>query len=347
MSIPFEIPTEFLADVANHIIKVQGVHLRNVKTGQIVGFLRESKNLVDSVGNSFSKVSAPMMASGGHPAVALVTGLVDGACSLAANYQLRQQGIKIDCLIEQVKFLTGLAKFTASVSSVGAIASLATFALCASKFKAIDERLNTIETKFDDVLYRLESLKKDAEKREIRGYLSEIKGSFDYLLPNASQNRIENVQLNLSKGFSGLNGYLQDKIQSVPEQLDLNDIVFLYNTLMITAMGEFRGFIILNDIEGAKHILKIRKLHLNELKKSFSYVSRVINSNHDIKKEDLLKKSNQFEFLVNNVTSCYADFNSQQLIVSEYIEKKGLNLKEYYENIENNDSEQGIIFVKQ
>ena len=346
MSISFEIPPKTAEAIAKGELKRYGAIVKDVKTGIIKAHLRESKNLVEQVGNSFLKVSAPMMNNGAEPITALVTGLVDCASSLAANYQLHQQGIKIDYLTEQVKALTGLAQFTAGVSAIGAVASLATFALCASKFKAIDNRLNIIETKFDDVLYRLESLKKDAEKREIRGYLSEIKGSFDYLLPNASQNRIENVQLNLSKGFSGLNGYLQDKIQSVPEQLDLNDIVFLYNTLMITAMGEFRGFIILNDIEGAKHILKIRKSHLNELKKSFSYFSRVINSNHDITKEDLVKKSNQFELLVNNVTSCYADFNSQNLIVSEYIEKKCLSLKGYYENIENNDSEQGIIFVK-
>ncbi|MEI6705915.1 MAG: hypothetical protein WCK96_02145 [Methylococcales bacterium] len=346
MTIPFEIPPEIAKAIAKKELMRYGAIVKDVKTGIIKAHLRESKNLVDQVGNSFLKVSVPMMNNGAEPITALVTGLVDCASSLAANYQLHQQGIKIDYLTEQVKALTGLAQFTAGVSAIGAVASLATFALCASKFKAIDNRLNIIETKFDDVLYRLESLKKDAEKREIRGYLSEIKGSFDYLLPNASQNRIENVQLNLSKGFSGLNGYLQDKIQSVPEQLDLNDIVFLYNTLMITAMGEFRGFIILNDIEGAKHILKIRKSHLNELKKSFSYFSRVINSNHDITKEDLVKKSNQFELLVNNVTSCYADFNSQNLIVSEYIEKKCLSLKGYYENIENNDSEQGIIFVK-
>ena len=347
MTIPFEIPPEIAKAIAKKELMRYGAIVKDVKTGIIKAHLRESKNLVDQVGNSFLKVSVPMMNNGAEPITALVTGLVDCASSLAANYQLHQQGIKIDYLTEQVKALTGLAQFTAGVSAIGAVASLATFALCASKFKAIDDRLNIIETKFDDVLYRLESLKKNDEKREIRGSLSEIKSSFDYLsLPNASQTRIENIQGRLSKGFNGLNGYLQDKIQSVPEQLDLNDVVFLYNTLMITAMGEFRGFVILNDIEGAKYILKLRKSHLNELKKSFSYFPRAINSNHDISKEELLKRSEQFELLVNNVTSCYADFNSQNLIVSEYIEKKCLSLKGYYENIENNDSEQGIIFVK-
>jgi len=333
MSISMDIPGEFLGLVDLGKVIVRGTILKDAKTGKIVGHLRESKNLIDMV----SRIPA-------NP-VEMVSGLVQCASSIAANYQLHEQGIKIDFLVDQVKKLAGLAEFTAKVSSVGAIASLATFALCASKFKAIDERLNTIETKVDEIIDRLESLKKDNDKREIRGYLAEIKSSFDYLLPNASQTRIENIQGNLSKGFSGINGYLKDKIYDVPEQLDFNDVIFLYDVLIITAMGEFRGFVILNDIQGAKHILQLRKADLSDLKKSFSHISKSIRLDSDLKNYQLLEKTNQFEELVNNVTACYADFDSQRVIVSEYIDKKGLSLKNYYEEIESDNNSNGIIVV--
>ncbi len=340
MSIVVDIPQAF--SIAHKLGKVvrYGTVLKDVNTGKIVAHLAESKNLIDLV----SKIPA-------NPAQ-MVTGLVNAASSVTANYQLYNQGIQLadqsmqlSKLAEQVTSLAGLTKFAVGFSGVGAIASVATFALCATKFKAIDNRLNNIETKVDGIIDRLESLKNDDEKREVRAYLCEIKSSFDYLIPTASKSRVEGIQRDLSLGFSGINMYLKDKIHSSPKQIDIDDVIFLYNTLTITAMGEFRGYVILDDIEGAKHILQKRKSELNDSKKSFVHISKAIRTDEKLSNDQLKEKKEQFELLTNNVMACYTDFDSQWLIVSEYIDKNGIGLKHYYEGIQNDDSQHGIVVV--
>lgn len=348
MSIIVDIPEAF--STAHKLGKVvrYGTVLKDVNTGKIVAHLAESKNLIDLI----SKIPA-------NPAQ-MVTGLVNAASSVAANYQLynqsiqlteqgiqlAEQGKKLSQLAEQVTSLSGLTKFAVGLSGVGAIASVATFALCATKFKAIDNRLNNIETKVDAVLDRLERQERNTEKREVRAYLCEIKSSFDYLIPTASRSKVEEIQRDLSRGFSGINIYLKDKIQSSPKQVDIDDVIFLYNTLTITAMGEFRGFVILNDVQGAKHILHKRKTDLNDLKKSLAHISHAVKADDNkLSNEQLKEKKDQFELLVNNVMACYADFDSQGLIVSEYLDKKKIQLKHYYEDMENDDTQNGIIVV--
>lgn len=348
MSIIVEIPEAFSKAYKLGKVVRYGTVLKDVNTGKIVAHLAESKNLIDLV----SKIPA-------NPAQ-MVTGLVNAASSVAANYQLYNQGIQlteqgkqltqlteqVTSLAKQITSLSGLTKVAVGLSGVGAIASVATFALCATKFKAIDNRLNNIETKVDAVLDRLERQERNNEKREVRDYLCEIKSSFDYLIPTASRSKVEEIQRDLSRGFSGINIYLKDKIHSSPKQIDIDDVIFLYNTLTITAMGEFRGFVILNDVQGAKHILHKRKTDLNDLKKSLAYISQAIKADDNkLSNEQLKEKKDQFELLVNNVMSCYADFDSQGLIVSEYLDKKKIQLKHYYEDMENDDTQNGIIVV--
>jgi Holliday junction resolvasome RuvABC endonuclease subunit len=348
MSIIVEIPEAFSTAYKLGKVVRYGTVLKDVNTGKIVAHLAESKNLIDLI----SKIPTNK--------VQMVTGLVNAASSVAANHQLynqsiqlteqgiqlAEQGKKLSQLVEQVTSLSGLTKIAVGLSGVGAIASVATFALCATKFKAIDNRLNNIETKVDAVLDRLELQERNTEKREVRTYLCEIKSSFDYLIPTASRSKVEEIQRDLSRGFSGINIYLKDKIQSSPKQVDIDDVIFLYNTLTITAMGEFRGFVILNDVQGAKHILHKRKTDLNDLKKSLAHISQVIKADDNkLDNEQLKDKKDQFELLVNNVMACYADFDSQGLIVSEYLDKKKIQLKHYYEDMENDDTQNGIIVV--
>jgi hypothetical protein len=333
LSILFEIPEAFSSSYKLGKVIRYGTVLKDVKTGNIVAHLTESKSLIDLVSK------APT-----NP-VQMVTGLVDAASSIAANYQLYNQNIKIDFLTEQVTSLAGLTKSALELSGVGAIASVATFALCATKFKAIDNRLNNIEKKIDLILDKLQLTEKNNEKREIRSYLCEIRSSFDYLIPTASASRIENIQQNLSRGFTGINSYLQDKIQVSAKDLEVEDVIFLYNTLTITAMGEFRGFVILNDTQGAKHILQKRRNDLRELKKLFIQISKSKRLDPNISTNQLDEFKSEFTTLVDNVTSCYADFDSQLLIVNEYIDKDNIPLKKYYENIENNDKDYGLIVI--
>ena len=333
MSILFEIPEAFSSSYKLGKVIRYGTVLKDVKTGNIVAHLTESKSLIDLVSK------APT-----NP-VQMVTGLVDAASSIAANYQLYNQNIKIDFLTEQVTSLAGLTKSALELSGVGAIASVATFALCATKFKAIDNRLNNIEKKIDLILDKLQLTEKNNEKREIRSYLCEIRSSFDYLIPTASASRIENIQQNLSRGFTGINSYLQDKIQVSAKDLEVEDVIFLYNTLTITAIGEFRGFVILNDTQGAKHILQKRRNDLRELKKLFIQISKSKRLDPNISTNQLDEFKSEFATLVDNVTSCYADFDSQLLIVNEYIDKDNIPLKKYYENIENNDKDYGLIVI--
>jgi hypothetical protein len=341
MSIIMDVPEAFSTAYKLGKVVKYGTILKDANTGKIVAHLAESKNLINLVSSIPSNPTQ------------IATGLVSSVSSLAANYQLYnqnikldQQSIKIDSLLDQVKNLTGLAQFTAVVSSVGAIASVATFALCAVKFKAIDNRLNTIEKKVDGMIEKLESIQSNNDKREIRTHLTGIKSSFDYLIPSASKSKIEDIQRDLSRGFSGLNIFLKDKIYANPTLIDLDDVNFLYNVLTIAAMGEFRGFIILDDTQGAKHILHQRKSDLRDLKKSLIYISKALCSDENkLTNSQLNDKKEQFKSLVNNVTDCYADFDSQGIIVSEYLDKRKIRLKHYYEDMENEDTNDAIVVI--
>jgi hypothetical protein len=153
MSIIMNVPEAFSTAYKLGKVVKYGTILKDANTGKIVAHLAESKNLINLASSIQSNPTQ------------IATGLVSSVSSLAANYQLYnqnikldQQSIKIDNLLNQVKSLTGLTHFTAVVSSVGAIASVATFALCAVKFKAIDSRLNTIEKKVDGIIEKLESI---------------------------------------------------------------------------------------------------------------------------------------------------------------------------------------------
>ena len=364
MSIIVEIPEAFSTAYKLGKVIRYGTVLKDVNTGKIVAHLAESKNLIDLVSKipanpaqmvtglveSASSLSSVAAVS---PELAAAKALVDTVSNVVSNVQLHKQGIKLteqgkqlSQLAEQVTSLAGLTKFAVGLSGVGAIASVATFALCATKFKAIDNRLNNIETKVDAVFDRLERQERNTEKREVRAYLCEIKSSFDYLIPTASRSKVEEIQRDLSRGFSGINIYLKEKIQTAPKQIDIDDVIFLYNTLTITAMGEFRGFVILNDVQGAKHILHKRKTDLNDLKKSLAHISQVVKADDNkLSNEQLKEKKDQFELLVNNVMACYADFDSQGLIVSEYFDKKKIQLKHYYEDMEDDDTKNGIIVM--
>ena len=160
MSIIVDIPEAFSTAYKLGKVVRYGTVLKDVNTGKIVAHLAESKNLIDLI----SKIPA-------NPAQ-MVTGLVNAASSVATNYQLynqsiqlAEQGKQLSQLAEQVTSLAGLTKFAVGLSGVGAIASVATFALCATKFKAIDNRLNNIETKVDAVFDRLERQERNTEKR--------------------------------------------------------------------------------------------------------------------------------------------------------------------------------------
>jgi hypothetical protein len=340
MSIIVDIPEAFSSAYNLGQVVRYGTILKDVNTGQIVAHLAESKNLIDLA-------SAITL----NP-LQMTTGLVSAASSITANYQLYNQGIQlteqsiqISRLAEQVTSLSGLTQIGVALSGVGAVASVATFALCASKFKAIDNRLNSIERKVDGIIDSLEELKRDTENREVRACLVGIKSSFDYLTPTASSSKIVQIERDLSHGFNGISSYLKNKIHNSPKKIDINDVIFLYNTLMITAMGEFRCSVISNNSQTAKHILHKRRLDFHDLKKSFVYISQAIRADKTLSNKQLESKKQQFELLVNNVMACYADFDSQGLIVSEYLDKRKIQLKHYYEDIESDDSQNGIVVM--
>lgn len=327
-----DIPEKLADEVASGKVIRYGAILKDVNTGRIVGHLKESKDLINLV----SKVPV-------NP-VQMVSGVVECASSLAANYQIHQQGIKIDYLATQVKNLTGVVKFAATASSISAIASIGTFALCAAKFKAIDDRLRIIEKKTDTIIEGIEAIRTDNEKRELRQYLTQIKGSFDYLLPTSSKTRVENIQGNLSTGFVGIHSFLKYKAAEAPQKLNLDDVMFLYNVLVITAMGELRGFAILDDAQGAKHLLNQRSSDLIGLKDSFLNIANAANDSK-LPFDQIGKKCVQLENFVTNLIPCYANFDSQRLIVSEYIENQSIGLKKYYEEIEDDEKYSGIRFI--
>lgn len=335
MSYLMDVPAEFAAKYALGKVVRYGSMLKDAKTGKFVAQLRETPALI----NLISKMPI-------NP-VNMVSSLVNSGSSLVANYQLYNQGkqltdigSKINSLQGQLSLLTGMAKSNVVIGVIGSTASLATFALCAIKFKAIEDRLESIENNTTAILHSLKEMDKHNDERELRTYLSKVTSNFDYLLsPLISKNTIENRQQGLAEGFDGLNYYLKYQIDKNGLLENLNSIRFIYDVMLIAAMGEFRGFIMLNNIEGANYILKKRVERFVFLNKCLANIVDKLLLDETSTNSYLLQKEKELRPFVTGIKDSLVEFDCQRLIVSEYLMKNNISIKKYYEEIDDGNSE--------
>ena len=335
MSFLMDVPAQFAVKYGLGEIVRYGSILKDAKTGLIVAHLRETPALV----NLISQMPV-------NP-VNMLSGLVQASSSLVANYQLYNQSnqladiaLQVNSLQGQLSTLTGVVKSTVAIGSIGAVASMATFALCAMKFKAIEDRLKLVENQTTEILSKLKEIDSNNDKREVRAYLNKIITSFDYLLsPSISKTTIEIKQHGLTEGFNGLNNYVKYQIDKDSLSIDLSSIQFVYNVMLMAAMGEFRGFVILNDIEGANYLLKKRMSDFICLNKYLTNITQKLLLDKVLTNSELLEKEKQLKPFVTEIVDSCVEFDCQRLIVSEYLMKNRISIKRYYEEIDSNDSE--------
>jgi predicted small secreted protein len=348
MSISVDIPKHLLEAFKSGQLQRYGVILKDVKTGQIVGHLRETKNFIDLIG----KIPA-------NP-IQMVSSLVEAGSGLAANYQLYKQNIKLDSVSNQIDVLSKqidvlafqnakmneLLKVIGLASGVGAVASLATFAICISGFKAVSGRLDTIERKLDNVIQHLEEIKNDAKNREIRDYLSHIKYNYDYLsTPDISRNAIETSGHQLGLTFTKLNNYLISRFDKYKLNDDFEETYFLFNVMAISIMGELKGFALLDNKRGAEDTLRRRGDELQNFKRKLLVLNKEIALKNSLQCSQLSKTQMQLGLLIKTTHMCYEEVDSQRLVIANHIIKNQLSLKQYYEDIDDGNTGNLIKFI--
>lgn len=149
MTIPFEVPAQFMAKVLSGEYVRYGGILKDSVTGQVVGHLKEA----GSLGNVLSAIPT-------NP-ISAVTGVIQ----IGQYAHLSHQNTQIMQNITQVQStLEGLQLIT----SVGALASVASLGVSVAGFAFVRKRLKMLESKLDDVLGELSQVKKIVQRSEIK-----------------------------------------------------------------------------------------------------------------------------------------------------------------------------------
>jgi len=150
MTIPFVIPAQFMAKVMSGEYVRYGGIIKDVVSGQVVGHLKEA----GSLGNKLSVLSVNPYAAGIQAAMQTIQ-YADLSRQL---HQLSQEIPQIQSTLEGLQLIT----------SVGALASVASLGVCVAGFSTINNKLKKVECKLDDIFGELSQVKKIAQRSEIK-----------------------------------------------------------------------------------------------------------------------------------------------------------------------------------
>jgi len=146
LSIPFQVPSEYLAQLLSGELVRYGGIIKSATTGQIVGHLKEAGNL----GMVLSQLPS-------NP----VSGMLDVAKLASSGYE-----------VFQLREISKAIEVLQLTSSIGAVASVATLGVSVAGFAVVINKLNKIESKLDNVASQLQ---------EIRAILDEMNINWEML----------------------------------------------------------------------------------------------------------------------------------------------------------------------
>jgi len=149
MTIPFEMPAQFMGKVLSGEYVRYGGILKDAVTGQVIGHLKE----VGSLGKVLGAIPTDPIS-----AISKVIQIGQYAHLSHQNTQIMQNITQIQSTLEGLQLIT----------SVAALSSVASLGVSIAGFAYVQQRLKKLDSKLDDVLGELRQVKKIVQRSEIK-----------------------------------------------------------------------------------------------------------------------------------------------------------------------------------
>lgn len=147
----FDVPAQFAAQFATGEIARYGAILKNVGTGQIVGHLQETSSIASFLSRFPSALSPVNMLS-----------------SLASNYQIFRVSQQVDALQTLVEGVRALQLANLAMGALGIGVTIAGFVHLSGRLNALDDRIDSIDSKLNDILNAIQQLQKAQALSDIK-----------------------------------------------------------------------------------------------------------------------------------------------------------------------------------
>lgn len=274
MTIPFEVPAQYMTKVLSGEYVRYGGIIKDAATGQIMGHLKEA----GSLGKVLSAIPMNPIS-----AISDVIQISQYAHLSHQNTQLMQNITQIQSTLEGLQLTT----------SVGAIASVASLGISVAGFALVQKRLKRLDSKLDTALFELSQVKKIVQRGEAKidalGY-SRFKAAAEEL-SIAEDATIENERIEYSRNaefkFREMKHYyslllnneeynaLNDPELSLPQALEL------HSRFIASMKGELQACFLRNDL-GAYHKCLQNNIELAQkichFDKKAAYQKRLVSS---------------------------------------------------------------------
>lgn len=318
--IDFVVPFKFIPGLTAGTIIRTGVLLKDASTGQIIGHLKEAGEVARSISNI-----SPFDPIG-------IAGQIVQAHELG----------KIKESLEALQL----------VSSIGAVASVATLGICAAGFTVLYSRLNKLDEKLDTTLAGIASIKDTVNNLDFKWEtftISRLKTASDHLeiADLSSSNKSRDSHAGIARSmFSEMRNYylslLKGNSMWTNGEVPIMSAAEFYSRYILCCMGHLHAEFILNDIDAYENTLNIIR---RDVKSASTFDQKLCFRNrHDLLTGGPITIERQANQIIIDIKKCaniVTETNSRidtMLVESSYIKKTGVTPREYAEEIRQQDS---------
>ncbi|MFH0821792.1 MAG: hypothetical protein V2B18_03510 [Pseudomonadota bacterium] len=305
--ITYEDVSVFLAS-APQAVERYGSILRKVENGDVVGILKETGDLAQTLG------TLPLTPGDAVAKVFQATGMA---------------GIKESLQTLQI------------ISSVGALTSVATLGVCAVGFMCINNRLKRLEGKLDEIMKEVKEIRREVERLNIRWdalTLAKLQTAGEQLSvaqESEKKSRRDNLLQTSSSTFAELNNYYYSILQHgniwQNGRLPIDSAIELHSRFVVCSVGQLHAEFLLGDMSAFRATWKLVTNKMREIgrfdKKSAFRARADYMATHFITVglNDLARHINNAYTLA---TENYARVETM-IYEADYIEKRGIDPLRY------------------
>ncbi len=324
--IPFAVPSEFLPKVASGELIRYGAILKDADTGMIVGHLKEAGDLAQNL-SSLTPIGA-LSQAGQH-------------------YQLAQIQNTLDTL--------------QMISSVGALASVATFGICVAGFSVVNKKLNQLNAKLDGIIERIDAIREIVEKMNIKWEtitLSKLQTASEQLSiaqGTKTASRRNDLLERSCHTFIEFKNYYLNIIEHndiwTNSELPVNAATEMYSRFITCCLGQLYSEFLLGDMSSFKTSWKIvneKVAKLSKFDKLHALRARTDRIASDIFSVTTADR-HQIAAQINEADSIATETCARidtMIVEAEYLEKKGLEPFSYIEELRGLQSDIILIPLK-
>jgi len=229
--IQFMIPPEFIPNVLSGEWARYGAILKDTNTGRIVGHLKE----VGDLGQSLSTMVSP----------------VDAISQVGQHYQLAQIQDTLNSL--------------QMISTVGAVASVATLGVCVAGFIVVNNKLNKLNAKLDEILKEVNAVRELVDHLNIKWdaltYARlQTAGEQLYVAQNSDSMRKSLLESSYAS-FLELRNYYSNLIEKhnfwIDGQFPIKSAVEMYSRFIGCCLGQLQSAFLLGDLSAFRKTWEI------------------------------------------------------------------------------------------